>query len=119
MMFGRRGQGVRIWASALAIYALLLHGPSMAAFGAGSARAEVVSIHAGHGAAAGAVDPSQSTTCCWLCGPGACAAALGDPGLPSLPLPVSAARRVQRSRPRKPSSLPRSWYPARGPPQAA
>jgi hypothetical protein len=103
----------------LAIYALLLHGPSMAAFGPGSARTEVVSIHAGHGAAAGAVDASKSTTCCWLCGGGACAVGPGGPGVPYLPPAVSAARRVERRRLRQPPPLPKSCHPARGPPQAA
>lgn len=117
MIMRPRGTGLRIWASILAIYALLLHAPTMAAFGSQSTVAVTTGPHAGHGTH-GKEAQANANTCCVVCAPGVCSVGpVGTSGL-VLPAPLLAAHRVRpaAARQRRKSSIARPR--ARGPPTA-
>jgi len=125
-----RGHGLRIWAAILAVYALLLHAPMMAAMAhPGDGAGMSVSGHAHHTEAATVADISAESDgdghvttnlCCVVCGGGPCA--VGPVGSGSIALPQPPARARRRAPPRRHRRLrgaTRSWFEARGPPVEA
>ncbi|MCC6737237.1 MAG: DUF2946 family protein [Bauldia sp.] len=125
MAWRSRGGGLRLWAAILAVYALLLHAPAMAAMGH-SVDGAVASTH-DHGdpagaAAAGADHDGHSSAdkpCCLVCDGGPCAVGPVNSGVLALPLPLARARRLRLpQRARVPGAKRSSWFEARGPPSA-
>lgn len=125
MAWRSRGGGLGFWAAILAVYALLLHAPAMAAMGhAGdhSVMAASGEDHGDHAAAEGGAgdSPSAENLCCIVCSGGPCAAGPVGTNVIALPLPLARARRMrlplQRRQLRQRVS---SWFEARGPPAAA
>jgi hypothetical protein len=119
MMIRPRSSGLRVWAAALSIYALLLHGPAMVALGHAPTTGQVVADqrHAGHGDASGTGTHQRGTNaCCAICSVGACTAAPVGNAVPILPIPQALAKRLSGRRSRVVPQRPASWFRARGPP---
>ncbi|MGV8841229.1 MAG: hypothetical protein ACWA6X_13125 [Bauldia sp.] len=123
MNWRSRGGGFRLWAAILAVYALVLHAPAMAA--SGHVDGPVVVAAAGEHAHGEPAAPGhhaadeRANTCCIVCGGGPCAAGPVGAGILALPLPLARSRRL-RSAPRLPvpHERRRFWFEARGPPRA-
>ena len=115
MIMRPRGTGLRIWASILAVYALLLHAPTMAAFGSHSTVAVTTGTHAGHGTH-GKEAQASANSCCVVCAAGACSVGPVGAAALLLPAPAIAARRVSRIVWRRPRAVSLRWSRARDPP---
>lgn len=112
-----RGGGLSIWAAILAVYALLLHAPVMAAVGHVSAGVVVSVSGHDHGAANEADASPSGSTCCIICGGGPCAVGPANVGGIVLPHPQARSRRVRAGlRARFRPERRWSWFAARGPP---
>lgn len=122
MAFRSRQHGLRLWAAILAVYALLLHAPAMAAMGHLGGASGVTAESHDHGEVASGhhgEEQRSADTCCVVCGGGPCAVGPVGAGAITLPLPLARARRVRPALSRRtPRGTFSSWFEARGPPMA-
>jgi hypothetical protein len=120
MLSRLRSKAGHKWLAALSIYALVLHGPAMAAVEdpapTATERAEA-EHHAGHDHGGVSGSP-ESNSCCASCALGACAAApVGDPA-PILVLPRQVSFVASIARGVVPQRAD-AYFFARGPPATA